>query len=414
MDFTALHITGGWIALGVLILYFPAALVVHIHNLLFVTPLKHTADAAGEYTTQGVHSTTLFKATGLLAILSAFLFNTWFFFGGGHDLVMNFIATITSLPALQGVLLVVLLTFTAFLPWLLMRIIKPESARGMRTGGSTFWQTEKLKMIVIVFIIMLGLLLLICWLLWRFKFVTTAFIALIIFYLFIRKTHWFSERRLSANKKKQPVSSDDSRYTLLSAWLSRVGSGVTAIFYEQGRKGAFIRDNKGEKVLVIHFFESDPLSSEELIFYSARALMRNRSAARQQRSRALLFAGIAGACIYFWAGATSAMPAVLGLQMPYYFTGQLLAAGAAFIICIHLAQWLANAPAQQMDDETDTFLFAYADQAVLQVLKRKLEEVLKDAGDVHLSENSWLLTPKQGIFLKKRLNRVKDQLDKYH
>lgn len=412
MDFTALNITGGWVALGVLVIYIAAELVISIHNLFFVKSLQ-TGNSAGEETTPGVRSTTVYKVTGLLAILSAFIFNLWFFFGGGHDLVMRFISSITGLAGLQGVLLIVILTFTAFLPWLFVRIFIPELARGMRTAGSTFWQTEKLKMIVFVFILMLGLLLLLCWLLWRFKFIATALIALIIFYLFFRRTHWFCERRFSADKKKQPVSSDDSRYILLSAWLSRVGSGVTAIFYGQGGKGAFIRENKGEKVLLVHFFEDNPQSSEELVFYSARALVHNRSAARHKRSLALLFAGIAGAFIYFWAGYTSAIPVALGLKLPYYFTGQILAAGTAFVICFHLVQWLAYAAARQMDDETDAFLFANTEHAVQQVLKRKLEEQLKDAGDVHLSENSWLLTPKRGAFLSKRLKRINDHLEKY-
>lgn len=414
MDITALNKTGGWIAVGLLLLYFFAELVVILHNTLL--PGKPAEPATGEESGPSPKPPLppfVRLLRGTVILLPSFVFVAWLLFFGGYDVFARFTGSVTSIPFLQGFMLLAAMLFASFLPIILGRLffIKTAGGKGFKNPFA-FLRNEGGGMAVLVFTIMVGLVLLLCWLLWRFPLTVNGTIAVLIFYRFFSNTNWYRERSFSGSGKKDSLGAQEERHALVSAWLSRVGSGITAIHFQAGgRTGAFVRGSGGGKVMLIRFSRLESPPSEELIFLCARALAYNRSRSRNSRSLGLLFTGLAGGLFYFWGATTAAMPLALEMKQPAYFPGLLLTGYLTFIICYLLVQWLTFPAYKKMNAEADAFVLAYTDAFVQHRLKTKIEKELEGYGEVPAAK-SWSLTPSRQRELQLRLERLNGHLNK--
>lgn len=416
MDFTALNKTGGWIALGIVLLYIFAELSIVIITLS--TPVRRFIAASNEKRNDRGHLIrlqlkNLLKA-GIIAV-PALGFFSWYFFLKGHDVLFRFVTTFTADPYLQGYIELCIFIFVFVFIYIVAGLVDRTARKGWQEEGIfSFLKSEKNGISIMVFMIaaILGVLLFVSWMMWRFPLAVNGILACYIFYRLFKKTHWYQQRPFKGVRKKDSLGAQEERHQQVSAWLSRVGSGITAVHFQAGNTTkADVRGSSGNKEMVIRFSRLASPPSEELIMHCARAIAYSRSRANTGRSLALLFCGLAGGLLFSWGMMTNALAIPFAFNEPDFIPACILNLILLFVIVRYLTRWLTFPAFKKRHAEADDYVLQHTDEVVQFQLKKHLQEQLKYADLSNLPVLHFSVWPNRFGVRLKRLRALEKRLN---
>lgn len=415
MDFTALNKTGGWIALGIVLLYILAELSVVIITL--ATPVRRFIAESNEKRNDRKHLVRLqlknILKAGLVTV-PALAFFLWYFLLQGHDVLFRFVTGITADTYLQHYIELCIFIAVFVIILFIARLVDFSSKKDWKQEGIlSFLKNEKNGIAILVFMIVaiLGILWFVSWMMWRFPLAVNGILAFFIFYRLFKKTHWYQQRPFKGLRKKDSLGAQEERHKQVSAWLSRVGSGITEVHFQKGNyTKAFVRGSGGNKVMVIRFSQLASPASEELIMHCARAIAYSRSGANTGRSLALLFCGLAGALIFYWGMITKAITLPLAFSEPDFVPATILMVLLLFVITWYVPIWFTFLAFKKRHAEADDYVLQYTDEVVQFQLKKHLEKQLNYGDPVNLPVLHFSIWPNRFGVRLKRLKALEKRL----
>jgi hypothetical protein len=415
MDFTALNITGGWIALGIVLLYILAELSVVIITL--ASPVRRFIAESNEKRNDRKHLVRLqlknILKVGVVAV-PALGFFLWYYLLHGHDVLFRFVTRITADIYLQHYLELCIFIAVFVLIFLIAGLVDFSANKDWKQEGFlSFIKNEKNGISIMVFMVVVILVVLwfVSWMMWRFPLTANGIIAFLIFYRLFKKTHWYQQRPFKGGRKKDSLGAQEERHKQVSAWLSRVGSGVTEVHFQKGNfTKAFVRGSDGNKVMVIRFSQLASPASEELIMHCARAIAYSRSAANTGRSIALLCCGLAGGLFFYWEMITKAITLPFAFREPDFVPACILALLLVFVITRYVPIWFTFPAFKKRHAEADDYVLQYTDEVVQFQLKKHLEGQLKFADLANLPVLQYSVWPDRFAVRLKRLKTLEKRL----